>query len=176
MRIKRIIGELCIFKNRASSSKNEHRAAQHIYQFMRSLGLVTSIDTFKSQKQMTWELMTITGFFLAQAIAYFFYPTWSVICGVSGLVLFWGYFTTRFKPLSPLFRFSRSNNVVGKLLNTDAPFKIILTAHYDTARSGPMWNPKNVSKFRFNFLMGVCVIFILLILSILNLTSVHIFF
>ena len=168
MRIQKFIKELCIFKNRVSSSENEYRAAKHIYQIMRSIGLVVNIDDFKSQNRYAWELSFITALFLGQAILYFLNPLVSIIIGLTGLLLFWGYFTTRLKPLSPFFRFSKSHNVVGRAQNSDAPFKIIFTAHYDTARSGPLWNPKNVSKFRFNFLLGLSVIFALQLLSVLS--------
>jgi len=173
MRIERFLNELCIFKDRASSTENEHRAAKHIYQIMRSFGLAVSIDEFKSVKRYTWELMLITSFFLIQAVIYFFYPIFSLIFGIVGLILFWGNFTTRFKPLAPLFKFSKSNNVVGKYQNPDATFKVILTAHYDTARSGPMWDPKNVSKFRFNFLLSFYAILVLLIFSTLNILNIN---
>lgn len=168
MRIQKLIEELCIFKNRVSSSENEYRAARHIYQLMRSIGLVVNIDVFKSQQRYAWELSFITTFFLTQAILYFIHPLASIIVGLTGFVLFWGHFTTRFKPLSSLFRFSKSHNVVGRSQNSDAPFKIIFTAHYDTARSGPLWNPKNVGKFRFNFLLGLFVILALQLLSVLS--------
>ena len=95
-----------------------------------------------------------------------------MISGVIGTILFIGYFTTLFKPFAPLFRMAKSNNVIGKILNVDAPFKIILTAHYDTARSGPMWHPKRVTSFRFNFLLGLFLIFLLLLLSILKLIAI----
>jgi hypothetical protein len=168
MNIRKFIKELCIFKNRTSSSENEFRAAKHIYQLMRSLGLVVNVDAFKSQKRYAWELSSITSFFLIQVFLYFFHPLASMIVGLTGFILFWGHFTTRFKPLSFLFRFSKSHNVIGRSQNFDAPYKIIFTAHYDTARSGPLWNPKNVKKFRFNFLLGLFVIIALQVLSVLN--------
>ena len=172
MRIQRFLGELCIFKHRASATENEHRAAQHIYQLMRSIGLVAEIDEFRSQKRMTWELVSVLLFFLIETFFYFYSPLIAVISGVIGTILFIGYFTTLFKPFAPLFRMAKSNNVIGKILNVDAPFKIILTAHYDTARSGPMWHPKRVTSFRFNFLLGLFLIFLLLLLSILKLIAI----
>ncbi len=175
MRINRIIGELCIFKNRASGSKNEHKAAEHIYQIMRNIGLVAKIDEFRSQQRITWELVTIITFFVAAVALYFFLPVLSFIAGLIGLVLFWGYFTTRFKPLAPLFRHSTSWNVVGRLNNADAPFKVIFTAHHDTARSGPLWNPKTVANFRLNFLIGFFLLILLQILTILKLFSIDVF-
>ncbi len=176
MRINRIIGELCIFKNRASASINEHKAAEHIYQIMRNIGLITKIDEFKSQQRMTWELITIMAFFIAAVGLYFFFPLLSLFAGLIGLILFWGYFTTRFKPLASLFRHSTSQNVVGRLNNPNAPFKVIFTAHHDTARSGPLWNPKTVANFRFNFLIGFYVLVLLQILIILKLFSIDVLF
>lgn len=172
MRIKRFIGELCIFKNRASSSLNERKAAEHIYQIMRSIGLVVKIDSFKSQQRMTWELVAIMSFFLIEAVLYFSIPALSLMVGLIGIVLFWGYFTTRFKPLAPLFRHSTSNNVVGRFVTSNAPYKVIFTAHHDTARSGPLWNPKTVANFRFNFLAGFFVLIALQIIALLKLLSI----
>ncbi|MDZ7263926.1 MAG: M28 family metallopeptidase [candidate division KSB1 bacterium] len=173
MRIRRFVGELCIFKHRASATKNEHKAAEHIHQIMRSIGLVSKIEAFKSQQRMTWELITIMGFFILEVVLYFYLPWLAVIAGAMGLILFWGYFTTAFKPLAKLFRFSTSHNVVGKLINSNAPYKVIFTAHYDTARSGPLWNPKTVANFRLNFLVGVWILVALQFLTILNLFSIN---
>lgn len=172
MRIRRFVGELCIFKHRASATKNEHKAAEHIHQIMRSIGLVSKIEAFKSQQRMTWELITIMGFFVLEVVLYFAFPWLAVIAGALGLILFWGYFTTAFKPLARLFRFSTSHNVVGKLINSNAPYKVIFTAHYDTARSGPLWNPKTVANFRLNFLLGAGILVVLQILVILKLFSI----
>jgi len=172
MRIQRFIGELCIFKHRASSTKNERKAAEHIYQIMRNIGLVTKIDEFKSQKRMTWELITIMSFFLVEVVLYFFSPIISFIAGLIGIILFWGYFTTRFKPLSPLFRHSISWNIVGRLNTPNASYKVIFTAHHDTARSGPLWNPKTVANFRLNFLIGFFVLILLQVLTGLELFSI----
>jgi hypothetical protein len=171
MRIRRFIGELCIFKHRASASKNELKAAEHIYQIMRNIGLVAKIDYFRSQQRMTWELIAIMLFFIAEVVLYFYYPVLSLISGLVGVILFWGYFTTAFKPLAPLFRFARSCNVVGRIMHSNAPFKVIFTAHHDTARSGPLWNPKTVANFRLNFLIGFFVIIALQLLLILRVTS-----
>lgn len=173
MRIKRIIGELSILKHRASATKNERKAAEHIYQIMRNIGLVSTIDEFKSQQRMTWELVTIMAFFIVQVVIYFFVPLLSIIAGLIGMILFWGYFTTQFKPLAFLFRHSTSWNVVGRLKNSNAPFKVIFTAHHDTARSGPLWNPKTVANFRLNFLIGFFILVLLQIITILNLISIN---
>ena len=172
MRIKRFIGELCILKHRASGSNNERKAAEHILHFMRNIGLVANIDEFKSQQRMTGELVTIMSFFLIEVVLYFYVPILSFIAGLIGLILFWGYFTTRFKPLAPLFRHSTSSNVVGSFINSNAPFKVIFTAHYDTARSGPLWNPKTVANFRLNFLIGFVVLILIQLSTLIRLFSI----
>jgi hypothetical protein len=175
MRIKRIIGELCILKNRVSGSKNEHKAAEHIYQIMRNIGLVAKIEEFNSQQSMTWELISIMAFFIVEVVFYFFLPILSLVAGLIGMVLFWGYFTTRFKPLASLFRHSISRNVIGCLKNSNAAYKIIFTAHYDTARAGSLWNPKTVANFRSNFLIVFLTLILLQILTILKLFAIDVF-
>ncbi len=175
MRIRRFIGELCILKHRASSSNNERKVAEHILHFMRNIGLVAKIVEFKSPQKMTGELVTIMSLFLIEAVLYFYFPILSLLAGVMGLVLFWGYFTTRFKPLAPLFRHSTSSNVVGSYKNSNAPFKVIFTAHYDTARSGPLWNPKTVANFRLNFVLGFFIIILLQFVVFLKLLSIGVF-
>lgn len=175
MRIRRFIGELCIFKHRASATKNEHKAAEHIYQIMRNIGLIANMEDFRSQQRMTWELVAIMLFFIAAVTLYFYHQVLAMLSGLAGIVLFWGYFTTRFKPLAPLFRFARSSNVVGRLMHSNAPYKVVVTAHYDTARSGPLWNPKTVANFRLNFLIGFVVLVALQALLILRLTSFDFF-
>lgn len=140
---------------------------------MRNLGLVASLDAFKSQQRMTWELVTILSFFLIEILFFFFAPVAALVFGLAGLLLFWGYFSTVFRPLGPLFQRATSHNVVGKLLNPEASFRIIFTAHYDTARSGPLWNPKTVSNFRFNFLLGFFLLVILQGVVALRIASIE---
>jgi len=74
-----------------------------------------------------------------------------------------------------IFQHSISNNVVGCFKNSNALFKIIFTAHYDTAFSGPLWETKTVAKFRLNFLIGLSIIIILQIILILKLLSIDAF-
>ncbi len=175
MRIKRIIGELCILKHRASASANERKAAEHIYHIMRNIGLIAKIEEFRSQQRMTWELVTIMGLFVAEVVVYFFVPIGSLAIGLIAAVLFWGYFTNQFKPLAPLFRHALSCNVIGRLNNPHASYKIIFTAHHDTARSGPLWNPKAVANFRLNFLIELGVLILLQILVLLKIFSIDAF-
>jgi hypothetical protein len=74
-----------------------------------------------------------------------------------------------------LFRHSTSWNVVGSFKNSNAVYKIIFTAHHDTARSGPLWNPKTVANFRLNFLIGFFILILLQIVTLLKLFAIDAF-
>lgn len=180
MRMKRYINELCLFKNRASCSIYESKAAKHIFEFMGLLGISAVIDEFKSQKSLTGELVLILFFFISAIIISFNFPWLAVIIHTTGLLLFWGYFSNRFKPLAPLFRHSLSSNVVGRIRNEAASMKVIITAHHDTARSGILWHPNMVKNFRGSFLAGAVLLVLAEVLLIIkiwddNSTIINIF-
>ena len=176
MRIKRFISELCILTHRASSSQNEYRSATHILELMNSLGLKTKLDEFKSQKSLVGELVTILLFFIIASAFSFVKPWLGFLLGVMGAILFWGYFSNQFKPIAPLFRHSKSYNVIGRFPNESAIYKVIFTAHHDTARSSPLWHPKRVASFRFSFLTGVALLLLLLIFLLLKALKINFLF
>jgi len=168
MRIKRFLNELTIFDNRASCSQNEQRAAKHIFELMGMLKLKTQMDEFKSQKSMTGELVLILSLFLIGIVSSFYVLALTIPLSLIGLILFWGYFTNRFKPLASIFRHSISTNVIGKLANEAATYKVIISAHHDTARSSLLWHPQLVANFRSSFVTGVVVLIFLQILLLLK--------
>ncbi|MDZ7261606.1 MAG: M28 family peptidase, partial [candidate division KSB1 bacterium] len=161
--------ELCILAHRASCSENEGKAARHIWQIMRSLGLNAELESFRSQKRITGELVTIMAGFPLAILISFKSPLVGFIIGLVSSVLFWGYFSNQFKPLAFLFRRAWSWNVVGRLKNSGARYKVVLTAHHDTARSGPLWHPRMVRNFRSNFLTGVAILVLLQLILLIKL-------
>lgn len=164
MNIARFIEELCILPNRASCSANEMKGAEYIYRNLRKHNMDVEFQEFRSQKRMTWELVTIIlGFGLAIMFS-FFNAISGFMIGLFSFLLFWGHFSLKFKPLSRLLSFSTSINVVGRLLNKSAKQRIILVAHHDTARSGPLWNPQKVKNFRLNFLINIFLLILVLVI------------
>lgn len=158
MRIRRFIAELCAFPHRGSCSAHERRAAEHLLTTMRALGLEPCLESFRAQRRMTWELVMIVGSIAVAIAAAHYWPLVGLLVCSLGLLLFWGHFSVRFKPLARLFSRAPSQNVVAKLGNPRATCRVVASAHYDTARSGLMWHPKQVRNFRANFLLGTGVL------------------
>ena len=168
MRIRRFIAELCAFPHRVSCSANERRAADYLVTTMRALGLEPSVETFPSQARMTWELVVIVGAVAVGIVLSRWWPVVGLVLATVAVVLFYGYFSLRFKPLARLFSWARSQNVVARIENPRAKWQVVLSAHYDTARSGLMWHPTRVRGFRANFLAGVAVLIIVELLLVLG--------
>ncbi|MDZ7379730.1 MAG: M28 family metallopeptidase [candidate division KSB1 bacterium] len=164
MRIRRFIAELCSFSHRASCSANEKRAAEHLLTTLRALGIRAWIEPFRSQARMTWELVTIVALPAAGVVLSWWWPVPALIVAIAGLLLFWGHFSVRFKPLAYLFSRATSHNVLGKIENPAASGHVVLSAHYDTARSGFLWHPRQVRNFRLNFLLGAGVLSLIVLL------------
>ncbi|MBN1352243.1 M28 family peptidase [candidate division KSB1 bacterium] len=168
MRVQRFISELCILPNRASCSENELKSAKYIWSALRRLNIDATIDQFKSQKRMTGELITILSGFIAAIILSFYSPFSGFIFSLVALLLFWGHFSNRFKPVARCFRRSTSWNVVGRMKEVSATHHIVISAHHDTARSGPLWNPARVQHFRLNFLLGFVLLLVLILLLLVK--------
>ena len=163
-----IIGELCYFEHRTVGSENERAAARLVLERMRDLGLEASLEEFRAPASITLEIVSLISFFPGAIAASLFLPWIGVLACSLSIILFWGYFTHRFRPLAPFFRDTTSVNVVGRSVNDSAEKRIIFTAHHDTARSGPLWNPKRVAGFRSTFVLGALLLVVIEALLILH--------
>ncbi len=168
MRIRRFIAELCAFPHRGSCSANERRAAEYLVSTMRAIGLEPWQESFRSQGRMTWELVVIIGAVAGAVVLARYWPVAGLVIATVGIVLFWGHFSMRFKPVARLFCHAPSQNVVARIGDQSAKCHVVLAAHYDTARSGFMWHPKQVRSFRANFLLGVAVLVLVELLLLLR--------
>ncbi len=173
MRIRRFVAELCSFSHRGSCSPNERRAAEHVLTTLRGMGLQAWLEPFRSQSRLTWELVTIVALPAAGVVLSRWWPLVGLLMAIAGVVLFWDHFSVRWKPLTYLFCRATSHNVVGKVDNPRASWQVVLSAHYDTARSGLMWHPTQVRNFRSNFLLGTGVLLFLVLLLLLRAVGVR---
>lgn len=168
MRIRRFVAELCTFPHRGSGSANERRAAEYLVSTLRAIGLEPWLESFRSQARMTWELVVIIGSVAGGVVLARWWPVGGSALATVGLLLLWGHFSMRFKPVARLFCHAPSQNVVARFGNQNAECHVVLAAHYDTARSGLMWHPKQVRSFRANFLFGVAVLVLVELLLVLR--------
>lgn len=139
---KDFIKNLAAIEDRGAAREGERRAAHNIYGCMNQIGLMTTIEEFKTPTRMP--LIHFVHFFIIflASIMSNWYPVASMFVGGLVVASFWGEFTHRFFILRYLIPHSKSQNVIGRLGRDDARLKVILSAHMDAARAGIIFNPK----------------------------------
>ncbi len=141
---------------RPSTGKAEREAAAYIQQQLEKFGFTVRVEKFRSVRSFSHTyipifILAIAGFVLAAA-----FDNGAVgllLTGIAG-VAFIGENTTTLHLANALVPKGKSQNVVGRLAARELPRRrLILTAHYDTARSGMMWHPGLVRDFRRTFVI-----------------------
>lgn len=141
---------------RPSASKAERQAAEYIEQQLKSFGYFVKVEPFRSVRSFSHTytlifLLAVAGF--VAAVAFDKAAVGLLLAGVA-VVAFVGENTTSLHLANALIPKGKSQNVVGRLAARDLPRRrLVLSAHYDSAKSGLMWHPKLVKNFRVTFLV-----------------------
>jgi len=152
----REIETICAFETRGPALEGERRAASYIEGRMRDLGLEASIEEFDVSPQYYWVYFThMVLALLAGLVTIWTRPPWIPWLMAAVLALdalsFWGDLTTKFHLLRGLFPRRRSANVVGRVPGAQGSRHIVVSAHYDAAKTGELvFNPEldeKIAKF-----------------------------
>lgn len=127
---------------RPAGTEEEHRASELIAQRFLDFGLQTDVDEFSCSGGMTWFRGLYYGLSAVAAIVGFFFPNFlitALIIGILAVVMMVIDLLDK-NPLSTLFIRNVSQNVVARHVPREvdgAPRrrKVIIVAHYDTARA-----------------------------------------
>ena len=151
-----LIRDLCRLPHRGTTTSEERAAAEWTGDRLRALGLEPELERFDAPTSFAWSYMAIFGAFLGCSALSLVAPTLALI-GCLALCAFyvveqasWARIPVRFLP------HGTSQNVMATIRPAREKRRtLILAAHLDTSRSGPMFDPKMVVTFRATYLLAL---------------------
>ncbi len=153
---------------RGTATEGEYRARDYIKDTFGNIGIQNSIDQFKTITSFSYPYMLIYLTSLVGAIFLLLNrPVVSIVLTAIGAVTFF-LENTSFALVASLLPKRTSSNVIGYMsAGKQVKKRVIVTAHYDSSRSGIMFSPKFVKGFRNTFIGLVISIFSMFILTAL---------
>src|SRR3990172_11271501 len=144
--LRSVLAGLTALHHRGSGTLNERLAATFLRNYLSSRGHPVEMQSFPASRTYSWELLGIT---LLLAIGGLYPATWIALLGV---YWFWAYFSGCGTPWEAWFRQYPSQNLIARAGH--GPRRLILMAHYDSAKTFFVYHPKRVRGFRANFLLN----------------------
>ena len=154
---KEILSELSKFPHRGATTQNEHKASVMLAKSLEEMGLDVSVEQFRATPSYSWEIILCSLTVIAGLII----GIWLSFMGAALVLLgYWSlvrHFMGRGTLFTHLIPRGSSQNVLGKIKSHGDEFKrrIILMAHYDTARASALFSPGMVKSFRKNFVFNM---------------------
>jgi hypothetical protein len=141
-----VIRELCSFEGRLAGTDAERRAANRLAERLRELGRRAEVEPTYVHPQYGFVhaahcLLGVAGSLVAVALPAVGFGL--VLFAATSMYLDLNY---RFYLVRRIFFRRASQNVVSAGGNTDAPARLVLTAHYDAARTGAVFSPKRARR------------------------------
>ncbi len=153
---------------RGTATEGEYRARDYIKNTFDTMGIQNSAEQFKTITSFSYPYILIYLTSVAGAIFLLLHrPVVSIVLTGIGAVAF--YLENTSIPLAASLLPKRtSSNVIGYIpAGKHDKNRVIVTAHYDSSRSGIMFSPKFVKGFRNTFIGLVISIFSMFILTAL---------
>jgi len=152
---------------RGACTEAEGRAADYIRERFAESGLETSVQEFKtittySYLYVIYLSVAIACGILSYWFPYFVAPAALIIAALFALDL------ETFPLLSRLLPHRGSRNVIGEMPAEDGEVRLVVVAHYDSARAALSFHPKMVKNFRMSFSMMIGSVFIVAALALSN--------
>ena len=145
---------------RPATTDAEERAAAYIRDSFESRGMTAEMQEFDSPRTYSWAYILYHTLTIAAAIASRWSPWISLAIGVVVAAVFWLDLDTRWG-LSSLMPKGPSQNVIARHIprsgRGERVSKVVIVAHYDSARASLAFSPGMVRSFSATFaLMKVC--------------------
>jgi len=144
--LRSVLAGLTALHHRGSGTLNERLAATFLRNYLSSRGHPVEMQSFPASRTYSWELLGIS---VLLAIGGLSPATWIAMLGV---YWFWAYFSGCGTPWEAWFRQYPSQNLIA--CAGHGPRRLILMAHYDSAKTFFVYHPKRVRGFRANFLLN----------------------
>ncbi len=134
------IARLVAFEGRWPGTEAEERAAGFLAGELKSMGREAELEPMRIRPAYHLAYALHCALAVAGGIVSVYFPALGVALLLLAAVSMYGDLTTRFHLLRRLLPRRSSQNVTSRGGNPDAPARIVLTAHYDAARSGLIFN------------------------------------
>ena len=153
---------------RGTTTEGEYRARDYIKDAFDRMGIQNSVEQFKTVTSFSYPYILIYLTSVAGAVCLLLHrPVVSILLTGIGAVAFF-LENTSFPLAASLLPKRTSSNVIGYIpAGKHDKNRVIVTAHYDSSRSGIMFSPKFVKGFRNTFIGLVISIFSMFILTAL---------
>jgi len=132
--------------HRGTGSRREREAAEMLADYLRRAGYEPEVQTFAAPASWGPEVLFIS---LLLGLGALFGWWWLALLGS---LAFWAYFSGWPRPWEKLFARARSQNVLASAGSGERT--LVLMAHYDTAKTYFVYDPRRVRGFRTNFLLN----------------------
>ncbi len=159
---------------RGSTTAGERRAAEYVAAELRAAGGEVALEPFRSHTSFSHAYGLIYLLGLLGAAALWYNAGLALAVGGAAALLFWGDNNARFS-VGRVLPQRPSQNVVARFPARTPPDAsgeprrtVVLLAHYDTARSALMFEPKQVRYFRQTFLASAVALFAVPVLAVLS--------
>src|SRR5919201_5988211 len=141
-----VIRELCSFDGRRAGTDAERRAANWLAERLRDFGRRTDVEPTYVHPQygLVHALHCAVGF--AGSLVAIVQPAVGFALVLAAAVSMYLDLNGRFYLARRLFFRRASQNVVARGRKPDAPARVFVTAHYDSARTGALFAPKRVAR------------------------------
>lgn len=143
---------------RGAGTHSEGEAARYIRKRFEARGLTTGSQEFFCITTYSYLYMIYLGVAVACGCISYWFPYWVAPIAVVNAVLYCADLET-FPLISRILPKRLSRNMIGEIPASDGRIKLVITAHYDTARSSLAFHPRMLSGFKTSFrLMLFCVL------------------
>ena len=142
------IRELCSFEGRLPGTDAERRAGNHLAERLRDLGRRAEIDPTYVHPQVPIIQAAHCAIAFAGSLVAVAEPAVGFALVLFAATSLYLDLNARFYLLRTLFFRRASQNVVSPGRTHDAPARLLLVAHYDAARTGTLYDPKPVARFK----------------------------
>jgi hypothetical protein len=144
--LRAVLDGLTALPHRGSGTPREADAAAFLRDHLTSRGHRVETQPFRTARTYSWELLGVSLVLALGGLA-----SWAWLAAL-GLFWFWAYFSGVGTPWDRLFRGHASQNIMAR--TGDGPHRLMLMAHYDSAKTFFVYHPRRVRGFRANFLLN----------------------
>ena len=153
---------------REPTSEGERWASKYIKEVMEKLGIEHQVEDFSSHRTFSYPYMVIFAVIVLGSLLSCSHGFLGFLITTLGAVAFYLENTCR-GWASRIVQHDPSQNVVGRIpAKGEARRKVVLTAHYDTSRSGYSFHPRFVGRFRTAFILTMLSAFGIPVLIVLK--------
>lgn len=151
---------------RGTATAGEYKARDYIKDTFGLLGIKNSGENFRTITSFSYPYIIIYFMSISGAVSLLLHhPITALILTGAGCVLFF-LENSSFEVIALFLPKRTSSNVIGYIPASDRTIhRVIVTAHYDSSRSGIMFSPRFVKGFRNTFIGLVLSIFMMFILT-----------